>query len=457
MATRKDLPQGFYWRGTVIWIRTDPITGGARSTGARTVDGAYAYLAERERVSASPLHRAAAEATVAEWARKTCEMKAQTKSEGTQQMYDQKLGHVVRIFGGKSPMTVIDAPAVDKFIAQRRREGVKDNTIQRELTCLMQMLKLARRGGAYHLEISQVKPIGFSSGYVPKDTHLEPDELPVLLAALTPERAAWVCMAIATGGDISDVERIQPGDYDPVHQTIQLRGTKNRFRKARIPVPDIFLDLLERALPFLPFSWPRVSKDIPETCERIGITRVTPKDLRRTAATWLKEGGVALDTLGRWLRHGGAKVAFDVYDRSAPEATGLAIREQMQKRNTVHGPLAKQADAADLKAGAAAGDPQKTPPNYTPSTRWNPARQAAADTDLLQRAEARARKLRPLVAIDPTLAAPLAVSEAVVEAYHLGAGDPDASDNLARLMGQTAEALGLSDPEVVVPGSEVAP
>lgn len=444
MATRKEqLPQGFYRRGTVIWIRTDPISGTPKSTGSRTVDGALAYLAERERLGASPVHRAAAEATVGEWAQKTCEMKAQSKSEGTQQMYSQKLGHAVRIFGAKSPMASIDAPAVDRFIAQRRREGVKDNTIHRELTCMMQMLKLARRAGVYHLEISQVKPIGFSTGYVPRTTHLVPDELPILLAALTPERAAWVCLAIATGGDISDVERILPGDYDPATQTIQLRGTKTRFRSARIPVPDLFLELLERALPFLPMSWPRVSKDLPEACERVGITRVTPKDLRRTAATWLREGGVALDTLGRWLRHGGAKVAFDVYDRSAPEATGSAIREQMQKRYTSAGPLAKQADAVDLKAASGSPGQQDSAGIAGAPAPRSRSKQDPANTDLLQRAEARVRRLRPLVALDSTLAGPLAVSEAVVEAYHLGAGDPDAEANLERLMRTAAEELGL--------------
>lgn len=446
MATRKEqLPQGFYRRGTVIWVRTDPVTGGAKSTGARTVDGALAYLAERERISTSPIHRAAAEATVGEWAKKTCEMKAQSKSEGTQQMYDQKLGHVVRIFGANSPMTAIDAPAVDRFIKQRQREGVTNNTIHRELTCMMQMLKLARRAGVYHLEISQVKPIGFSAGYIPRTTHLLPDELPVLLAGLTPERAAWVSIAIATGGDISDVERIRPGDYDPQTQTIQLRGTKNRFRTARIPVPDIFLDLLESALPFLPFSWPRVSKDLPEACERVKITRVTPKDLRRTAATWLREGGVALDTLGRWLRHGGAKVAFDVYDRSAPEATGSAIREQMQKRYTGAGPLAKQADAVDLKAASGSPDRQESAGKHGVPAAPRRSKQDPANTDLLQRAEARVRRLRPLVALDPTLAGPVAVAEAVVEAYHLAAGDEASPENLRRLLDEAAAHLGLTE------------
>ncbi|HEY3494804.1 MAG TPA: hypothetical protein VGK73_08970 [Polyangiaceae bacterium] len=372
-------------------------------------------------------------------------MKAETKSEGTQQMYAQKLGHAVRIFGAKSPMTVIDAPAVDRFIKQRQREGVTNNTIHRELTCMMQMLKLARRGGAYHLEISQVKPVGFSSGYVPRKTHLQRKELRTLLDGLTQEQAAWVCMSIATGGDISDVERVQPGDYDPATQTIQLRGTKNRYRTARIPVPDMYLDLLERALPFLPFSWPRVSKDLPEACERLGVTRVTPKDLRRTAATWLKEEGVDIATLGRWLRHGGTKVAYDVYDQSSAESTGEAIRAQTQDRYTDAGPPGETGRRGGLKSRSLGPKSAETSEKPLVPPVGRRRKQGSADADLLQRAEGRARKLRPLVALDPTLAGPLAVSEAVVEAYHLGAGDPDAGANLERLMGQAAEELGLTD------------
>jgi integrase len=446
MAKGKELPQGFYWRGAVIWLRTDPINGRPISTKSKTLDGASAFLAERERRSVNPLHKAATQATVGEWAKNTCEVKRKTKSEGTLQMYEQKLGHVVRIFGAHSPMMDIDAKAVDRFIDQRQKEGVTNNTIHRELTCMMQMLKLARRNGAFHLEISQVKPFGFSADYVPRKTHLKPDELPVLLAApgMTPERVAWVCLALATGGDISDVERVQAGDYDPETQTIQMRGTKTRFRSARIPVPDMYQELLERSLPYLPLSWPRVSKDLPEICERVGITRVTPKDLRRTASTWLKAAGVALDVLGRWMRHGGAKVAFDVYDQSSAEVTGDAIRRQTQDRHTAPGPLAELGRRGGLKSRRENQDSAENSGNSQSLPVVRKPKQGDADAEVLQRAEARVRRLRPLLALDPGLAGPLAIAESVVEAYHLGAGDPDAQANLTRLLKTAADHLGMS-------------
>lgn len=432
MAAKKDgLPAGFYNRGSIIWLRTDPISGKPKSTGSRTLAGARAFLERREELNANPVHKAAAQATVGQWAREICLIKRKTKSEATADMYDSKIGHAVRIFGQYTPLVNIDAKAIDRYIGTRQGEGVKNNTIQRELTCIWQMLRHARRSGDYHLELSQVKPIGFSPNYVPRDTFLRPEELPLLLEALPPERAAWVCLALATAGDISDVERALPGDYDSTKQVMRMHGTKNRHRKNTIPVPDPLLPLLELALPYLPLSWPRVSKDLPELCEKLKITRVTPKDLRRTAGTWLSEMGVRIDTLGKFMRHGGTKVTFDVYDRARPEATGDAIREQVQKRYNSSGPLGGMADAGDLKnpeADSENAEPSRKQPGVASPGR---ARHPAKSTDLLQLAEARVRRLRAAAAIDgQTYKLALHVAEAQLEAYFMGEGDPDAQENV---------------------------
>lgn len=436
MATRKiRLPKGFYWRGTVVWLRTDPVTGKPKSTRSTTLPGAIAFRERREELAANPVHQAAAKATVGDWARKICLIKAQTRSEGTADMYNSKVGHAVRIFGRNTPLVDIDANAIDRYIGTRQGEGAKNTTIQRELTCIWQMLRHARRAGDYHLELSQVKPIGFSAGYKPRETFLPPDELPTLLEALTPERAAWVCLAIATGGDISDVERVQPGDYDPERQVMQMRGTKNRHRTKQIPIPDPLLPLLESALGHLPLSWPRVSKDLPELCEKLGITRVTPKDLRRTAGTWLSEMGVRIDTLSRFMRHGGAKVTFDVYAQPRPEATGQSIREQLQKRHSDGGPLGGMADAGDLKPPTATPGPAKTAGNKRFRASPRIAKQGNADTDLLHLAEARVRRLRAASAIAPEeFEQALRFNEALVEAYHMGAGDVEAGPRVVELL-----------------------
>lgn len=47
--TRKPLPRGFYRRGDVIWISTDPVTKQSKSTGAKDIESALAWREARRR------------------------------------------------------------------------------------------------------------------------------------------------------------------------------------------------------------------------------------------------------------------------------------------------------------------------------------------------------------------------------------------------------------------------
>lgn len=48
------LERGLMWRGDIIWIRTDPVTGKARSTGCHDPRAARNWRAERERLATDP-------------------------------------------------------------------------------------------------------------------------------------------------------------------------------------------------------------------------------------------------------------------------------------------------------------------------------------------------------------------------------------------------------------------
>lgn len=447
MAGRKPkpLPPGFYRRKGIIYVRTDPVTGRALSTRCRDVQAAQMFYAERERLSVHPAHAAADQATVGDWIKRTLKSKAKTRSDGTMNMYHVKLGHVARIIGEKTKMRMVDAGAVDRYIHQRQEEGAKNNTIARELTCLWQMLKLARRAGEYPFELSQVKPVDFSADYEPVERFLEPDDLPKLLAVCRPEEQAWICFALATGGDITDVEAALPGDYDPALGVIKMRGTKNKFRKAKIPVPDELVGLLEFALPHLPLSWPRVSKALPERCDKAGIPRVSPKDLRRSAGTWLQEAGVRIDTLAKFMRHSGAKVTHDVYARGRAEKIRHQIQRQTQGqiRYTISGPLAKSADAEDLKSSAQTAELTKPAKKLRKASPRNTTKHVAADAELLQAAQGRARKFAALSGVDPSFETARLIHESVAEAYYMSEGDPDAEANIRKNIDAVAENLGL--------------
>lgn len=338
----KKLPRGFYWRGGIIWVRTDPITGKPCSTGCKNISAAQLWHEERERLSASPNYAASISATVGRWVKRTLEhKKSREKSNGTLHMYGVKLGHVARIFGEDSPMAVITPASVEDYVAQRKAEGVKNNTVSRELTCLRQMLKLARHQGEFALVPEEVMPVGFSAKYQPVKRTLPADQLPRLLRALPEPRRAWVAYCVATAGDVSDVERAQPEDFDPAAKTILMRGTKNEARSVPIPLLPWFEELFTFAHERMPLDpWPRVSKDLPELTAKLGLGHITPKDLRRSVATWLIEAGVAESLVSRFLRHRSGAMVRLVYGQVKPVALGRLILDDLSRNVTdPSGPL----------------------------------------------------------------------------------------------------------------------
>ncbi len=326
MAKRPRLKRGFYWRGPYIWTR-DPVTGDRVTTRTDDPEAAYRWRAKRDRIAADPIHAAASAATVGGWCQKVMAVKISERSEGTVHMYGVKLGHITRLFGRDASMVSVTAPAIDAYIAARRTEGAGSNTIARELVCLRQVLKYAKRSGEYPHEIAAVMPIGFSSEYTPTKRTLAMGDLPKLLAALrSDQERAWVCLAIAFAADVGDIERMRPEDYRDGLMVV--RGTKTSSRSAQLPVLPLFSELVAFALPHLPVTWPRASKALGEACARAGLPHLSPKDLRRTAATWLIESGADQVLVSRFLRHRGDQMVRRVYGQVSPAALGSLLGKQ---------------------------------------------------------------------------------------------------------------------------------
>lgn len=257
---------------------------------------------------------------------KTIKSKQGQRSEGTLHMYGVKLGHVVRLFGKDAPLSAIGPGGVDDYIVKRREEGAVNNTIARELTCLRQMLRLAKRAGVYPLDIGEVMPIGFSAGYKPRTRTLALEDVPKLLGALRNDtERAWVCFALAFGADVGDVERARPEHWDPERRLMFVHGTKTGTRSAWLPALAHVRALVDFALPRLPVSWPRASNGVGEACKRAGLPHLSPKDLRRSACTWLMEAGVEQSWASRFMRHKSDLMVRQVYGQMRPEKLGKLL------------------------------------------------------------------------------------------------------------------------------------
>jgi integrase len=324
MAKRPKLRRGFYWRKSTIWVRTDPVDGVQRSTKCSDPEAAYLWEAERQREAANPAHAAAKKATVRGAYRRALDVKAAKRSAGTLHMYGVKLGHVLRVFGAESSLSELGDPrAIDRYMEQRAGEGAGANTIKRELTCLTQMLKLAKREGEFPYDIAGLMPVGFSAEYVPTKRTLKRADLPKLLAALPSDtERAWVCLAIAFAADVSDIEKMLPEHFDPASQQMHVQGTKTDTRDAWLPVLPQFAPLVAYAVPLLPVSWPHASGALGRACKRAGLPHLSPKDLRRTAASWLIADGANQSLVSRFLRHSSDAMVRKVYGQLTPAQLG---------------------------------------------------------------------------------------------------------------------------------------
>lgn len=349
----KKLKRGFYRRGQVIWVRTDHIDGVPRSTGCTDPEAAYFWDAERQRVASSPGYAASLAASFGDWVLKMLDIKEREKSAGTLHMYTVKLGHFIRVWGDEFRLAAVTAERVDEFIAQRRQEGVKNNTIKRELTCLRQLLRYAKRAGQFPGDIAEIMPVGFSADYTPTTRTLKRGDLDALLAALPSDNErAWVALAISLGADAGDIERALPEDYDAARGVMRVRGTKTVTRDAEVPILEHVRELFEFALPHLPVSWPRSSKALGEACRRAELPHLSPKDLRRTASSWLIAAGANQSHVSRFLRHKNDQMVRTVYGQVTPEELGNLLGSSAKTLHDIAGPLAKSANAGDLKGSA---------------------------------------------------------------------------------------------------------
>ncbi len=331
MASKK---QGFYKRGNVWWLRTDPHTKRPISTGCRSFEAAEIWRAERERFAANPSLARSMAATFGDWAQRFVDLKSRDSSRGNVVYCSSKLGAALRIWGADCKLSTIDAGLMDQYVAQRRAERVKEHTISKEVSTIMQVLKFAKRGQAYAGDLDTLRPPDLHDNYVPRSRSLTADEVARLRAAVSPRCSALIAVCVALGCRRSEAVRLEPWDVDLAAGVVHIRGTKTKASNRRVPILSIFRPLLEEALPSLPVGEGyahSLSVILPRACAKIGIPRVSPNDLRRTHATWLYEAGVDRDVIRRLLGHTTGRLVDQVYGRPAPSALAALAEERLSK------------------------------------------------------------------------------------------------------------------------------
>jgi integrase len=301
---------------------------------ARTLNTADRKVAEvryreLERREADPSYRASHETTIATASRDFVTSRTvKGCAAGTMHMYRVKLGHIARLFGSDLPLAQVDAPRVDHFVAARLREGAKRNTIGKELTALRGLLKVAQRAGKFPRPLYEVLPSEWSNDYEPRRTALSPSQVQALVEVLPVRRAAMVAFIVATGARWSEAVAATRQMVDLGRGIVHFKITKTKKsgrREKHVPITPLTRPLLEQVIAatdragVLFAKWGNVNRDLKAACVALGLPRVTPNDLRRTHANWLRDAGVDTASIADVLGHVDSRMVERVYGKLRPE------------------------------------------------------------------------------------------------------------------------------------------
>lgn len=321
-----------YKRGRVwwTWVYLDGQQV-RRSTGCTDKAAATRVAHQWERDAADPAY--VATHTTLEMALEMMakDRRARGCADGTIHMYRVKSGHLVRVIGNDTPLSHITARVVDDYTYRRLDEGASRSTIGKELTTLRVALKVAARRGEWSGSVDAVMPDRWAVNYEPRRTALSHWDALALIQALEPHRSQHAAFLLATGMRWGESLRALPGDVDGRQWLVRVRGTKTDAAAATVPIVGparYFLAWGAKGLPFP--AWGNVRRDLAAACARAGIPAVTPNDLRRTHATWLRMAGVEPSLIAGVLRHRDSRMVERVYGRVDPRTLGRLIKERMR-------------------------------------------------------------------------------------------------------------------------------
>jgi len=257
-----------------------------------------------------------------------------SRSPDTLIYYKSKVGHWSRVFepdGRAFPLSELRASHIDEFIKLRQDEGASHHTIAKELAVMRFALRLAKRRGLWRGDVAELFPPSFSPEYHPRRRTLSRDELSRLLATLTPDHAARCAFIVASSACWRESERARREDVRD--RLVHLRGSKRPTRNRLVPIEtEEQRSLIAFALKYAQGSkgklfrpWGNVPRDLAAGCERAGIDRCSPNDLRRTFAKWLRMDGVPLELIAPMMGHSNTRMLELVYGRLSAEELGCRV------------------------------------------------------------------------------------------------------------------------------------
>jgi len=233
-------------------------------------------------------------------------------------MYLQKARHLLRLLGRDRDAHALRLEDVDEYIRAREQEGAHGGTVYKEIVTLRQALKWAVRRKHFVGDPATIIP-PLKNEYEPRRRHLGIEEFGKLLYELLQHRRCWTIVTVYTGARRSDVERLVGEDHvDLANGWVRLPGTKTKLSDRTVPIAAGLRAYLE-SVPAAQRSgrvvapWSSVNHDLAAACARACIGKISPNDLRRSYASWLKQGGEDSMVVARLLGHTSTQMVERVY------------------------------------------------------------------------------------------------------------------------------------------------
>ncbi len=257
----------------------------------------------------------------------------------TVNFYRIKAGHLLRLLGGNLSLARLSRDSLRRYIRLRQEEGASDSTVNKELSTLKRALKLAHESGLLAADPAEIVP-RFRVRYQPRDRWLTPDQVRRLLGELRSHRQLWVLVATLAGARASEVERLRWEQVDLGRGWVLLPGTKTAKSRRRVPIAPPLAEALRRVRRpsgIVVAPWLNVRRDLDQACTRAKIPSVTPNDLRRTFASWLKQAGNDSMVVAKLLGHSTTRMVELVYGHLSTNEykTAIADLPDLNRSSTV--------------------------------------------------------------------------------------------------------------------------
>jgi integrase len=206
----------------------------------------------------------------------------------------------------------------------KRKKTTSDGTLIRELVTLRAALKWAREvkwiSDVPHIEVPSQPP--------PRDRWLSRGEADLLLeSALALHVRTFLALALYTAGRSGAIRELTWDRVDLVSGLIDLGQVAGGKGRAVVPIADRlrpFLDAARQAAT-CPYVVEHGSRPVASlktgtraAARRAGLSDVTPHTLRHTAATWMVQGGIAIEQVARVLGHNDPRVTWRIYAKHSP-------------------------------------------------------------------------------------------------------------------------------------------